>query len=683
MLRSPKLFTRHFFSSTCVGRACKLSIYRAVACSWSVVRRTASSASLALVAVIVAILISSSADAQPEGQAAAERLKQEKEGKNKYRGAAQVGDMKAAIQNMEKLFEPILIKSKDDGAKDEWYEAHLRDAWFDDVNRNLEAVKVRGQTRPVYDVGDLCLWWETIGYIPPPDFTACPIGACGYDHVWHGEPGSDHRPIEACWGPPTTPYIERVTDTNFKVCCVRQEEKDWTSELIASKHPSGDGWAGLFEYYYPTAALGWENDRTTTMIVDKQKVDKCIQEADPKMENETAQKWVAEAIERNLTTGSNGEGKGKASEIQQQIAQDIKEVRPEDKELRFADSLQSEGLTLRVNLAAMKQETRRAFSERICGRPEQLDKLMDPSEDKLQLGGGPTVEALDTSIPVWASYCPEGVELMTDPKKSKECINPDLPVKTDLQKGTQVWENDPLYCQAMNLQNPNIRRMGFDKAIREHSKGQYTQEQVGYTCLVPEANLNAGMAPVTLGRQAAIERRTAITDHAIGFMIAGAIAPGMIAGQRSYYKRFEPQAYSIDAPFKYQTFIGKPVKGGGTNELGQPCPGYNGKGLFMRNKSDRLYISKTTHEPFTQQIIDESNDINKYVQDWSDQQKEKISNRGLDEKSQNYAAAFRIFATCPKGYVRWEPPDDEHNEWLRKNIELYCRSENFGGIDKK
>lgn len=117
--------------------------------------------------------------------------------------------------------------------------------------------------------------------------------------------------------------------------------------------------------------------------------------------------------------------------------------------------------------------------------------------------------------------------------------------------------------------------------------------------------------------------------------------------------------------------------------MGMPCPGYNGKGLFMRNKSDRLYISKATHEPFTQQIIDESNDINKYVQDWSDQQKEKIANRGLDEKSQNYAAAFRIFATCPKGYVRWKPDDDEHNFWLKRNVEQYCRFENFGGIDNE
>jgi hypothetical protein len=655
VLRSPKFFIRHSLASI----------------------------SLALAGMFLAIFACSTADAQPEGQAAAERLKQGKEGKNKYRGAAQVGDMKAVIQNMEQLFEPILVKSKDDGSKDQWYEAHLRDAWFDPVNRDLEAVKVRGKANPKGPgLGAYCQNELSI-----PIEAACPLRPPSGKEIcyWHGKVPTPHRPLSCCTSQATTIYAKLIEDTNFKACCVRKKEQTWTSEQIACEHPDGSGWAGLFEYYYPTAALGWENDRTTTMIVDKKKVDACIGQSDTLMESEIAQKWVAEAIERNLTTASKGTGVGAAGQIQQQIAQDIKEVRPEDKELRFADSLQSEGLTLRVNLAAMQQKTRHAFSERICGRPEQLDKLMDPTEDLLQKqgSGGPTVEALDNNIPVWASYCPKGVELMTDPSKSLLCRNPDMPVKTDLQKGTAIWQTDPLYCQAMNLQNTNLQTMGFAKAIQEHSKGQYTKEQVGYTCLVPEANLNAGMAPVTLVRQAAIERRTAITDHAIGFMIAGAIAPGMIAGQKSYYKRFEPQAYSMEAPFNYQTFIGKPVKGGGTNEVGMPCPGYNGKGLFMRNKSDRLYISKATHEPFTQQIIDESNDINKYVQDWSDQQKEKIANRGLDEKSQNYAAAFRIFATCPKGYVRWKPDDDEHNFWLKRNVEQYCRFENFGGIDNE
>jgi hypothetical protein len=79
-------------------------------------------------------------------------------------------------------------------------------------------------------------------------------------------------------------------------------------------------------------------------------------------------------------------------------------------------------------------------------------------------------------------------------------------------------------------------------------------------------------------------------------------------------------------------------------------------------------------------MIDDKNDINKYVQDWADQQKEKIRNRGLDDKSQNYAAAYRIMATCPSGMVVWEPPQDEHNAELIANIKNFCRDENHGGV---
>jgi hypothetical protein len=189
------------------------------------------------------------------------------------------------------------------------------------------------------------------------------------------------------------------------------------------------------------------------------------------------------------------------------------------------------------------------------------------------------------------------------------------------------------------------------------------------------------MVPVSLYRNAVVERRTAIADHVMGFMIAGALAPKMIAGQKSYYKRFEPQPYSMSRyPFNLQVFIGKQFAGGGRNELGKQCEGLQGENYQFQDKADRLYISNKTHEPFTQKMIDDKNDINKYVQDWADQQKEKIRNRGLDDKSQNYAAAYRIMATCPSGMVVWEPPQDEHNAELIANIKNFCRDENHGGV---
>jgi hypothetical protein len=78
-------------------------------------------------------------------------------------------------------------------------------------------------------------------------------------------------------------------------------------------------------------------------------------------------------------------------------------------------------------------------------------------------------------------------------------------------------------------------------------------------------------------------------------------------------------------------------------------------------------------------MIDDKNTIDKYVQGWADSQKEKIANRGLDEKSSNYATAFRIMAMCPAGKVRWRPLPDGHNNFLPANLEATCGEENFGG----
>jgi len=318
--------------------------------------------------------------------------------------------------------------------------------------------------------------------------------------------------------------------------------------------------------------------------------------------------------------------------------------------------------------------------------PQQFNKLMvpDPSGvngDPLQLSmGGLELAQLD-QIPVWANYCPQGVELMTNPDNSSQLTNPDN-TPTKLNVGMQVWQQDPLYCQRMNLMNQNMAITKIGEVIQK-AKGlgakNYTEQQVGYTCL-SGGNLNGGMVPVSLHRHAAVERRTAIADHAMGFLIAGGIAPGMIQGQQSYYKRFEPQAYSATLPYAYKMFNGEPFTGGGTNELGKDCRSINSTIPRLTNKSDRLYISKETHEPFIQSPIDEQNNINKYVQEWAEGSPEKIANRGLDEKSSNYAAAFRMFATCPAGYVVWDPPEDEHNSGLRENIRQWCRAENFGGL---
>ena len=600
------------------------------------------------------------------GKEAGERLKQGEKGKNKYRGG--VKDTDEVFKNMQELFSEILF-SKSGGKVDPWYSPHLRDSMFDTENRVLETT-MRGDAAP-----------EDYMEIPCNDFLRPPIkSACLGPNCWWPD---EHRHIECCFSKNTLKYKQLLTDSNFKACCVRDEDVGNPSELIACKYPDGSGWAGMFEYYYPTSALGWENDRTTTMIVDKDKVKDCVDKSDPLMEGASGTNLVTKAIEANIEAAGKlpGGGSGGSDNVRGEVSKIIKDVRPEKPELRFADSLQSEGLTLRVNLAAMDEDERKKLAKRFCMHPKQFMKLMHPKEDLLQKIGGTTWQSLDSKIPVWSNYCPEGVELMTRPENSNNLMNVD-DTPTDFKMGMEAWNQDPLYCQRMNLQNENMGITGIGEVIKKSPGERQSEASVGYTCR-DGGKLNGALVPVTLNSHAAVERRTAIADHALGFLIAGGLAKGMIDGKKSYYKRFEPMPYSIRLPYEVQTFIGKQFEGGGTNEFGATCDPLSGKNYQFQNMSDQLYLSdkKETNKNLTQDKIKsgEGEEFNRYVQKWAkndEESQKKIAERGLDSKSQNYAAPFRIFATCPLGFKRWRPPGDAD---LTINLDLLCREENFGG----
>lgn len=638
-----------------------------------------------VLAVLVALPGAASAQTDPSS-----RLQQLEAGKNRYRGAEAVPDVKKVQENMKDLFEAVIIPNASDGRADKWMSPHLRDIKWSGKPKD-EEVYLRRETIPYDYMYDWCMnEWA------PPIEAACPFTVPsmimpGRDVcTWHGEKFSPHRPAASCFQKNTRIYGRFTTDSNWKICCVDPDQVFATTEEIVTKHPDGDGWSGLYEFYYPVTALGWENDRTTTMIADKNKVEACLKESDPLMEDpDKAGKWVAGAIARNLSQAAKAGGEtaeidqeGLASQIHQQVAEVIKDVRPEDKKLRFTDSLQSEGLTVRPNLATLDPVYRTLIAKRFCGRPTQFYKIMNPAEDNVQKGGGVDVASLD-NIPVWSNYCPEGVNLMIDPSKS-ELDNIDG-TPTEFKKGMAAWRADPLYCQRMHLTNPNMSITGIDEVINKNPGGMLSQEQVGHTCLDKD-KLNGGMVPITLNRHAAVERRTAIADHALGFLIAARLAEGMRDGKRSYLKGYEPQPYTKELPELLRVFEGRPFRGGGTNELERVNPAFSrcetlsGESYQFQNKADRLYISNKTHEPFTQKMIDDKNTIDKYVQGWADDKTEKISERGLDEKSSNYATAFRPMAMCPAGKVRWRPLPDEHNNKLPYNLSITCREEYFGGL---
>jgi hypothetical protein len=616
----------------------------------------------------------------------ADRLQQgvdnPQQSQNEFRGGSDQRD-----ENMKKLFAPIM--SSAGGGIDKWYSPHLRDLRINNSNRKKQA-KLRSEAGTASEVfihvGNC---WECKNGLGGPK-TACPKcqyktgQGCFPEQDWY-----DHHVFGRCClndGQGTRIYKQFTKDSNFKTCCVLEGEENDVEEKIACKHPKGDGWAGLFEYYYPTNALGWENERTTTMIAKKDEVQKCVDAVDAIMENDKTADWVSKAIERNqkMAAGESPQGVS-GSEVKSNVKKDIKEVRPQDKKLRFSDSLQGEGLTLRINFPLMEQSERHAIAKHFCMRPKQFDKLLDPDHDKLQLEGGSSKSQLE-QIPIWSNYCREGVELMTDTAKSK-IVNWDR-TKTDFTKGMSAWEQDPLYCQRINSRaNPNMGITKIKDVIDKSQGAGRTASEVGYTCSA-QGKLNGGMVPVSLYRHAAVERRAAISDHALGFLIAGGLFKKMIKGQKSYYKRFEPLPYSWGGSNAHRTFKGKQFTASGTNELqlvdpgNSNCKGYSGRNYQGRGTSDQLYISNFTHKVFTQEPIvnvDTEDAFDKYAQEWATGgDKKKIAKRGVDKDVHNYAAAFRKFATCPKGFVRWKPTSDAHNRNLRANLDLFCGEENFG-----
>lgn len=667
----------------------------------------------ASVTLLLGLLMHGTVVGQPSGEEVAKRLQEgvdnPEANQNKYRGGA--GSFQEVMQNMKDIAKPVW-KDVPDDSLDKWYSPHLRDTKFEPPERANQAW-YRSFAGVAYKIpcGILKVGkWCMNGFGIPqtackgdPECDACPLNI----------PWPDQHTTKLCCNPPLTntiKYAELIDDSNFKTCCVRDGSSDnfvdrvdetrMSEEEIACLHPRGDGWAGLFEYYYPTTIFGLENQRGETMLATKDQVKQCIEKSDKLMENQQAVDWIAEAIERNQKF-SGGEGDQQVaadmSKIKEQIKEDIQKVRPKDKKLRFSDSPQGEGLTVRPFLPAYDRQAMTRLAKHFCMRDEQFHKLMDdrPKRDLLQAQGfgGRTPIELDQKIPIWANYCQEGVELMTKASNSN-IRNVDL-TETDFIKGMQQWQKDPLYCQRMHLENPNMGITGIGDVIEKSGGAQgVSAAQVGYTCLDGD-KLNGGMVPVSLYRHAAVERRTAIADHVFGFLIAGGLyppkwlQPGIVPGSvKSAYKRFEPQPYSMRASIGYQTFWGKKFSGMGKNEVNTPCGRLTGRDYNASEQggdggnSDQIFLSDYTHKSFTQEPLvnqrGQRNAFDKFREDWAkDKQSGKeIVYRGLDKDAHNYGVAFRIFATCPAGYSRWRPASP-HGA-LSANLEIHCGEENFG-----
>lgn len=645
-------------------------------------------------------------------------------------------------QNMRKLYRKLLV-TEVGGEVDKAYNPHLRDAMFSPENRQkmANARSLSGAIRMTYHPLLNCFSCSNAFGGSQTACSLCNIMRCPWTIPWFDH----HIHWECCpfAGPVNTGLYQRFTrDTNFKSCCVRKGWEFNTEEQVACKSKNvlfnplhafnpvrGDGWAGMPEVDFWTNAIGLENNRAASMIATQGEVLQCLAETETVMQSPQTAAWISGAIGRNAEWaekagggGGGAAGPGGAGETLAKVQSDIAEVRPsgENAKLRFSDSLGSEGITVRPNLAVMENTERVALAKRFCFRPEQFLKLMNPVFDPLQRGGGADWRAL-AEIPLWANYCLNGATLMTDPKLSK--IENVHRTPTDFIKGMEAWERDPLYCQRIQAtQNANFRNLGLDKVLEESAGaagavgGVLNAQAVGYTCM-EGGKLNNGMVPVTFLRNNPVERRTAIADKLFSFLIAGTLVQkpsmlqyyGLVALSpfRSYLKGFEPRPYSLRGPqfpaFTQQTFIGKQFAGRGTNELGDICLPIQGNNYQFQNRSDQLYISDYTHKPFTQEILVNSQQpgqtfnldkaFNKYVQQWAkgDMVSQKAiatreierdgtnkSDSSRDKNVSSYASTSRIVALCPLGYTRWRPPPDHHNAGLVANMALFCREENFG-----
>lgn len=618
------------------------------------------------------------------GDAATDKLKNKESNKFDVQtgsgsdGEFKTGSVEDIRDNMQKLFGPILNPpiSMDPNAirngntpqweGDKWYSPHLRDI------RDQEYPPVPAPQRPN------AAWfrayagttdWGIFGWCDG----ACPF--CSWPHPWHW--------TGTCCGVDTKAYASMTTDTNFKTCCVREGEANLTEEEIACRHPGGDGWAGLWEYYFPIQAIGWESQRGTTLIATKQKAKKCLDDSDKDMANPT---WAKKAIEAGLK-GMKADSSG----VQAPSQGEIENLRPTDKNQRSSDSLSGGGgLTMSVNYGAMDPTKRRELAIRFCMHEDQFMKLMNPPHDKIQRGGGETLAALDRTIPLWANYCPKAVGLMTDPNRTSQIINID-DTPTNFVQGMAVYKADPLYCQKMNVMaDPITGKFLSEGPLSGNSSSLANERAAGYTCLVAQnrtGGFQTRMVPVALYSTAQIDQRT--LDHAIPFAIAGAYYAGEMAsrGNGRYYKPFEPQPYSQTFKLfhgkRFSGQIGGGVPAPGLNEDGILCSLLQGNDYQNKNRADQIYLSEKTHPPFDSPKFSsgENQKFNQMDRQWAgtnESDQDSFHNREFDSKVLNYGATFRIFATCPKGYVRWRGATWDH--WWHQGLNNACGEEHFGGV---
>jgi hypothetical protein len=363
---------------------------------------------------------------------------------------------------------------------------------------------------------------------------------------------------------------------------VRRDEALLSEEEIACRHPDGTGWAGLFEFFYPTEVVGWGAAQGESLLLDQ---------------------------ELSAACAADGEVTGAAAE---------------------GDAV------VRLNVALLDPRYRQELAQDMCLHPQQFMKLLDPDplENPFQLPpegrGVPGLQML-RNFPIFAPFCRHGAILATDAQESAKLANFDADFypgvggsvdnATDLARG---YERGGARAGGVcgvagpaSAATPEGTLRDMVAQVAPTQAAGAAAAQVGHSCRILSDGRRVALSP--LARRARARAPEELQSHAMAAVIAaGVYAPALADSQarRSVFPRYEPREYYV--------FSGRPFVGAqGENEQRRECRPIQGEHLL-----DGAARADRWHE--------------------------------LEVGAQGrYATPLRIFAACPKGWVRWRGKNSE------------------------
>lgn len=479
-------------------------------------------------------------------------------------------------------------------------------------------------------------------------------------------------------------YNLLTQDRNFKTCCVRSYETNMSRAEIVNLHPEGDGWSGLWEYYYPTTITEWSNQSSETMIVPQPLFLQELAKAKELLKGPEAVQAVARSIsqlkklaDKDITGDTSTEAADQVEEFIHEIDDKVKE------EHRFTEGISMVGgVTVRPFIPGMAMSTRRGIAEFFCMHPEQFLKIGSQSDpyQRPAPGGWDEEYGYTLSTPPFSSIFFNGLNLLLDhtqlatliPRRA-EYGSIGGAAMTDIPAGYREWQQNVLARHAALAQPlgkdwtfaPYEPNGGLRGVLEKMNAQPISQGAVASTYI--EKNNTWMVLDLMRYKSAQLDRRQ-FNGMPLSFRVAAGLYDSRINGEdvstkegmQSYYKNFEPQPY--------YRFTGEIPVGGVMNELGYPC-----MRAFTHQKSenpgprpDRIILSNKTHNWVTgpQDFVefDMRSQTRKggvgLGEELTDQKDGDTPNKcRRDEYRHNYAANLTIFRSCPAGYGIWQHQD--------------------------